>query len=152
MLAAVASTLRITKQKKSFKGACVYHGSLERQTFVCPVKALARRVTHIWVHTSDGTKLLCEYWDSVGRGDVIDRDTSFHMIFAAAKLGYPSRNIPLDRIWRWKYKKWEDDCRRQILSWNTYNSSYRGYLKVWQPKMIRIAIFTIMEGSENRTG
>ena len=50
------------------------------------------------MHTSDGTKLLCEYWDSVGRGDVIDRDTSFHMIFAAAKLGYPSRNIPLDRI------------------------------------------------------
>ena len=62
------------------------------------MKALARRVAHVLVHTSDGTTLLCAYWDSVVRGDVTDRDIRFHMKFAAAKLGYPSRNIPLDRI------------------------------------------------------
>ena len=46
----------------------------------------------------DGTILLCAYWDSVGRGDVTDRDMIFHMKFAAAKLGHPSNNNPLDRI------------------------------------------------------
>ena len=76
----------------------MHHGSLEEQIFAFPVKALARRVSHIWVHTSDGTTLLCAYWDIVGRGAVTDRDMSFHMKFAAAKLGYPSSNIPLDRI------------------------------------------------------
>ena len=42
--------------------------------------------------------MFCEYWDSVGRSNVPDRDISFHMKFAAAKLGYPIRNISLDRI------------------------------------------------------
>ena len=56
------------------------------------------KTSHILVHTSDGTTRLCAYWDSVGRGNVMDRDMSFHMKFVAAKLGYPSRNIPLDRI------------------------------------------------------
>ena len=73
-------------------------GALERQIFACPVKALARRVAHVWVHTSDGTTILCAYWDSFGRGDVTDRDMSFNMKSAAEILGYPSRNIPLDRI------------------------------------------------------
>ena len=57
-----------------------------------------KAVTHIWVHTSDGTTLLCEYWNSVGRGDVTDRGMSFHMKFSAETLGYPIRNILLDRI------------------------------------------------------
>ena len=98
MLAAVAATLRINEQKNSFKGACVHHRALEGQIFAFTVKSMARRVAHIRVHTSNGTTLLCEYWDSVGRGHVTDRDMSFHMKFAAAKLGYPSRNITLDRI------------------------------------------------------
>ena len=59
---------------------------------------LARRVAHIWVHTSNGKARLCAYWESVGKGDVTDRYMSFHIKFAAAKLGYPIRNIPLDSI------------------------------------------------------
>ena len=98
MLAAVVSTLGITKHKNFFKVVCVHHGALEGQIFAHPVKALARRVTHMRVHTSDGTTILCAYWDSVGRGDVTDRDMIFYIKFAAAKLGYPSRNIPLDMI------------------------------------------------------
>ena len=30
--------------------------------------------------------------------------------------------------------KWKDGYRPQMSSWNTSNSSYWGYLKVWQPK------------------
>ena len=76
----------------------MHHGALERKIFACPVKALEIRVAHIWVHTSYGTNFLCEYWGSVVRGDVTDRDMSFHMKFVAEKLGHPSRNILLDRI------------------------------------------------------
>ena len=47
---------------------------------------------------SDRTTLLCAYLDSVDRGDVTDRDMSSRMKFSAEKLGYLSRNIPLDRI------------------------------------------------------
>ena len=76
----------------------MHHGALERKKIACPVKALARRVAHIWVNTSDGTKILRAYWEIVGRGDFTDSDMSFHMKSAAAKLSYPSKNIPLDMI------------------------------------------------------
>ena len=76
----------------------MHHGALEGHIFACPVKALEIRVAHIQVHTSDGATLSYAYWDSVGRGNVTDREMSFHMELAAAKLGYPIRNIPLDRI------------------------------------------------------
>ena len=76
----------------------MHHGALEGKIFARPMKALARGVAHILVHTSYGTTLLCEHWDSVGRGDATNRDMSFHMKFAAEKLGYLKKNIPLDRI------------------------------------------------------
>ena len=76
----------------------MHHGALEGKIFACPVKALAGQVTHIRVHTSDETTLLCAYWENVGRGDVTDRDMIFHMKFVAAKLGYSRNNILLDTI------------------------------------------------------
>ena len=130
----------------------MHHEALEVKIFAYTVKALARRVANIWVHTSDGTKCLCEYWDSVGRGNVTDRDMSFHMKLAAVELGYPSRNILFDRIdtnsnWAGRacaikmaefddeiIRKWKDGCLHCMISLNTFNSSQRGYLKVWQPK------------------
>ena len=71
---------------------------MEGQIFAYPVKARVRRVANIRVYTSDGTTLLYAHWDSVGRRDPTHMYMSFHMKFAAEKLGYPSRNIPLDRI------------------------------------------------------
>ena len=77
----------------------MHHGVLEGKIFACPVKALVRRVANIRVHTYNGTKLFCAYWDSVGMGKVADRDIIFHMKSEAEKLGCTSRNIPLDRIY-----------------------------------------------------
>ena len=94
----LTATLHITEQKQSFNGECVHHGALEGLIFACPVKVLVIRVVRIWLQKFDGTTILCAYWDSVGRGNVTDSDMRFYMIFAAAKLGYPSRNNPLDRI------------------------------------------------------
>ena len=75
----------------------MHHGSLEQRILACPLKALAILVAHIWVHTSYRTTRLCAYWESVSRGDVMDRYMIFHVEFVAEKLDYPSSNIPLDR-------------------------------------------------------
>ena len=130
----------------------MHNRALEVQIFAFPVKALVRPVAHIRVHKSDGTTLFCEYLGSVGRCYVTDRDMNFHMKSAAENLGCPSRNILLDsidthsnqvvractmKLAGFDYeiiRKWEDGCRRRILYWNTFISSYQGYLKVWQPK------------------
>ena len=32
-------------------------------------------------------------------------------------------------------EKWEDGCRRQMLSWNTLNISHWDSIKLWQPKL-----------------
>ena len=138
---------------------------MEGQIFACPVKALARRVGHISVHTSDGTTLLCEYWDNVGRGDVTDRDMIFHMKLEAAKLGYPSRNIPLDRIethsdqaggsCAMKLAIFDDESIIKMVRWLPSPNAFLEYIQQqllgfsqgMATKMTRIARFTNMENS-----
>ena len=122
------------------------------------------------VHTSNGTTLFCEYWYSVIRGGVIDRDISSHMKFAASKLGSPSRNIPLDRIdthsnraggaCAMKMAGFDDESIRKMGGWFLSLNDFLEYIQqqlsglsqVVTTKMSRIARFTNMEGSENHTG
>ena len=122
------------------------------------------------MHTSDGTTLLCAYLDSVGGGNVTDRDMSFNMKSAAAKLGYPRRNIPLDRIdnhSKWaggacamKLAGFDDESIRKMGRWLPSSNTLLGYIQqhllglsqVMAAKMSRIPIFTNMVGSENHTG
>ena len=122
------------------------------------------------VHTSDGTTRMCAYWDSVVRGDVTDRDISFHMKFAAAKLDYPIRNIPLDSIdahsnqaggaCAMKLAGFDDESIIKMVKWLPWSNAFLEYIQQQLPgfsqgmatKMSRIAIFTNMEGSENHTG
>ena len=134
------------------------------------MKALSRQVAHVQVHTSDGTTLLCAYWDSVNRIDVTDRDMSFHMKFAAAKLGYPRRNIPLDKIdshsnktgraCAMKLAGFDDESIIKMDRWLRSLNVFLGYIQqqlsgfsqVMATKMSRIEIFTNMEGSAKHTG
>ena len=113
---------------------------------------------------------MCAQWDSVGKGDVTDRDMSFHMKFSAAKLGYLSRNIPLDRIdthpnrsgraCTMKLAGFDDEIIRKmgrLLPFSNALFEYiqhqlSGFSQGMATKMSRIARFTNMEGSENRTG
>ena len=166
----MTATLPITKQKKLSKEACVHHEALEVKIFAYTVKALARRVANIWVHTSDGTKCLCEYWDSVGRGNVTYKDMSFHMKSAAAKLVYPSRNIPLDRIdthsnrsggaCSMKLAGFDDEIIRKMGRWLPLSNAFLEYIQQqlsgisqgMSAKIRSIARFTNMEGSANHTG
>ena len=148
----------------------MHHGALERRIFACTVKALAIQVVNIWVHSSNGTTLLCAYWEGVGRGNVTDRDMSFHTNFAAEQFGYPSRNIPLNRIdthsnragraCAMKLAGFDDENNRKMVRWLLSSNDFlvyiqqelSGFSQGLATKMSRIAIFTNMEGSVNHTG
>ena len=113
---------------------------------------------------------MCAYWDSVGRGDVTDRDMIFHMKFAAAKLGYPSSNIPLDRIGAdsnragrlcaMKLAWFDDENIRKMGTWlpssnailEYIQQNLSGFSQDVATKRSRIERFTNMEGSANHTG
>ena len=123
----------------------------------------------MWVHKSDGTTLLCAFSDSVGRSDVTDRDMSFHMKFAAAKLGYARKNTPLDRIdthsnragqaCATKLAGFDDESIRKMGRWLPSSNALleyihhqvSGFSQVMATKMSNIALFTNMEGSVNHT-
>ena len=148
----------------------MHYGELEGQIFACPVKALERGVARIWVHTSYGTNFVCAYWDSVGRGNVTDRDMIFHRKFAAEKLGYPSRNIHLDRLdthsnraggaCAVKLGGFDDESIRKMGRWLPLSSALleyiqhqlSGFSQGMATKMSGTARFTNMEGSTNHIG
>ena len=113
---------------------------------------------------------MCAYWDSVDRVDVTDRDMSFHMKFSAEKLGYPIKNILLDRIdthSKWavgacamKLAGFDDESIRKMGRWLTFSNAFfeyiqqqlSGFSQGTATKMSRIATFTNMEGSANHEG
>ena len=98
IMSADAATLRISNQKNGHAGACVHHSANKECPLACPVKALARRVAHIKMHTSNGNAFLCTYYDEVGRGSVTNDQVSFTVNFAANCLKYEERGIPIDRV------------------------------------------------------
>ena len=113
---------------------------------------------------------MCAYLDNVGRDDVTDRNMSFHMKFAAAKLGYPSSNILLDRIdihsnraggaCAMKLEGFDNEIIRKIGRCLPLSNAFLEYIEHqllgfsqgMATNMSRIAIFTNMEGSKNHTG
>ena len=117
-----------------------------------------------------GRHFFCAYLDSVGRGNVTDRDMSFHIKFAAAKLDYPISDIPLDsigthseqagRACAMELAVFDDESIRKmgrcLLSSNDFleyiQHQLSGFSQVTATKMIRISRFTNMEESENYTG
>ena len=92
------------------------------------------------------------------------------MKFAASKLGYPSRNIPLDRIdthsnrageaRAMKLAGFDDESIRKMGKWLPSSNDFleyiqhqlSGFSQVKSTKMSRIERFTNAEGSENHTG
>ena len=110
-----------------------------------------------------------EYWDSFGRRNVTDRDMRFHMKIAAYKIGYPSRNILLDRIdthsnraggaCAMKLAGFYDESIRKMVRWLPPSNAFLVCIQQHPSelsqgvatKIIRISIFAYMEGSENHT-
>jgi len=98
IMSADAATLQISNQKNGHAGACVHHEAIEGDNFVCPVRALGRRVVHIRANTKSKGALLCAYWDDVGAGNITDEQIRYTVKFAAGALHYPQRNMPIERM------------------------------------------------------
>ena len=64
----------------------------------CPVRALGRRIVHIWKQLKLGKAFLCLYWYEVGRASVTDSAIRLAVKYAAGCLDYPGRGIPLIRV------------------------------------------------------
>ena len=90
VLNADAATLRISNQKNGHAGACIHHTAIKENKEACPVRALARRCTHIRQHTKNRSAFICTYFDEVGMGSVTDNQIRFAVEFAAKALQSPS--------------------------------------------------------------
>ena len=88
ILNADAATLQISNQKNGHKGVCIHHTAIEGDMWACPVKALARRYTHIRQHTRNKNAFICTYFDEAGMGSVTDNQIRFAVKFAAKSLHY----------------------------------------------------------------
>lgn len=61
LLTAHSATLKITNQKNGKMGQTIHHFCTKKAT--SPIKALARRVHHIYKNGGTSDTLLCDYWD-----------------------------------------------------------------------------------------
>lgn len=93
-----AATLKLENQKNGWKGVCISHHSNGLECFD-PIRALGRRFTHIWNHTTDTNTFLSAVFVDGARHDVQDKDIRAALKVAAAALDYPgARGIPIDRV------------------------------------------------------
>ena len=73
ILDADSATLRLTNQKNGWKGVCINH-HVNGDSYLCPVKAIGRRVVHIREHSNDGDIGLCAFFNNGNQFDVNDDD------------------------------------------------------------------------------
>ena len=98
ILHANSTTLWLENQKNGWKGVCI-HQEHNGERYCCPVRALARRVTHIRTHRHSQTTTLATYFTGTTPHEVTDKDISRALKLAAIALEYPSsKGIPIDRI------------------------------------------------------
>ena len=91
ILNADGSTMWLSNQKNGKKGQSVLHHVFMDNVLGCPMRALARRYLHGRAHDSSGNALVCSCWDEMGRSDVVDKDISFAVKYAAGMLEYHDR-------------------------------------------------------------
>ena len=75
--------MAIQPEKNGKKGQSVSHHAFKNNVLGCPVRTLARRYLHDRAHDGSGNPLMCSYWDEMGRSDVVVKDISFAVKFAA---------------------------------------------------------------------
>ena len=168
ILSADAATLQISNQKNGHKGACIHHTAIEGDMWACPVKALARRYTHIRQHTRNKNAFICTYFDKAGMGSVTDNQIRFAVKFAAKSLQYDKRGIPINRVDTHSLRSGgacalklagHDDVEiRKMGRWAPKSNAFLEYIqqqlstfsKGMAAGMSRIDTFTNVEGSTLR--
>lgn len=98
LLSADGATLKLDNQKNGWKGVCVYQES-NGDSFLCPVRALGRRVAHLRKNGTVATTFLSSYWEGGTRHDVTAEHISRAVKLAATALQYlATKGIPVQRI------------------------------------------------------
>ena len=94
---ATGATLKLTNQKNGVRGSCVHHHAI-RNRELCPVRALARRVHHVYANNGSGDDMVCTFFDHVGKGVVMDHDMNKLVKVAVADLKLEARGFPSTRV------------------------------------------------------
>ena len=110
IMSADAATLQISNQKNGHAGVCIHHTAIAGNMWVCPVKALARSITHSRQHTKNKKAFICTYFDEAGMGSVTDTQIRFTVKFAAKSLHYDERDIPNNMCFPSAMRRWAQ-CR-----------------------------------------
>lgn len=98
LLAADSATLKLENQKNGWRNVCIHHET-NGEAYLCPVRALGRRVCHIREHTTKANTNLSTYFVDGKAQYVNHNQISTALKLAAAALDYPScKGIPIDRI------------------------------------------------------
>ncbi len=98
IMTAESATLKLDNQKNGWKSACI-HQEANGEEVKCPVRALARRVSHLRKHGATGKTLLCTVYEDKEERYVCGSDISKALKMAAGMLQYQTtRGIPIDRV------------------------------------------------------
>ena len=94
---ATGATMKLTNQKNGVQGSCVHHHTINNRE-LCPVRALARRVHHIYANKGSGEDMLCTFADHVGKGVVTDQDMGKVIKVAVVDLKLEAKGFPATRV------------------------------------------------------
>jgi hypothetical protein len=98
LMTADSATLKLDNQKNGWKAACI-HQEVNGEHMKCPVRALARRVSHLRQHKASGKTFLCKVYAKEGKKYVCAGDVSAGLKVAASILQYPlTRGIPINSV------------------------------------------------------
>ena len=97
-MSADSATLKLDNQKNGWKGVCV-HQETNGDSFLCPIRALGRRIVHLRRHNASKSSFLSNFYHEGKTCDVIGEDISKGLKMAATLLEYPeTRGIPIELI------------------------------------------------------
>ncbi len=98
IMSADSATLKLDNQKNGWKGVCIHHQT-NGESYLCPIRALGRRVCHIRANTKNTNANLSTFFVKGKPHEVNHNHISSAVKLAAAALDYPScKGIPIDRV------------------------------------------------------
>lgn len=99
ILTAQSATLKLENQKNGWKGVCI-HQEANGDDYLCPVKALGRRVVHLHNNAATPDTLLSTFYPAPTEpAQVTDKSVRAALKLAGVALEYLERKgIPVDRI------------------------------------------------------
>ena len=98
ILSADSATLKLDNQKNGWKGVCI-HQEANGNHYLCPVRALGRRYTHVRQYDDQMNNYLSTFFHQNTRFDVSDADIRKSIKMAAALLQYTEKRASRSNEW-----------------------------------------------------